>query len=254
MNNTTEIVSFLNRELRQADFKDSSLNGLQFEGTEKIEKIAVSVDAGLAIIEEAVQAKAQMLIVHHGVFWGQAAAITGPHKNLVKTVLDAGLNLFAAHLPLDSHMTYGNNIRLAEILELTNATAAFLYNGNTIGCIADNSKKKELNELVSELEKLPGKAPITTLPFGPTVPKRIGIISGAGATHEFLSDENVTEFDTFITGEPRQSAYHFARERSMNMIFAGHYRTETLGVCELGKAIEAKFGIPWEFIDHPTGI
>lgn len=247
----SDITKLLDAELRIDEFEDSSLNGLQVEGSPTVTSIAVAVDAGELTIENAIAAKAQLLIVHHGLFWGQAQAITGSRHRIIKQLLDNGLNLYAAHLPLDAHMTLGNNFALAAHLELKEITAAFHYRKSAIGCLA-NGNNKPLQSYVTSLETLPGNSPILLLPFGPQIPKRIGIVSGAAMDH--LREWKDLGFDTFITGEPRQSAYHFARENRLNVICAGHYRSETLGVQNLGKLLLEKFNTPWNFIDVPTGI
>ena len=246
-----EIVSFLNRELRVSDFADSSLNGLQVEGSETISKVAVAVDAGQAVIEAAVKTGAQALIVHHGLFWGKPLAITGAHRRAVSTLLENRLSLLTYHLPLDAHVEWGNNFALGKILGLQHLQSAFPYHGNNIGCIGESSQT--VSQLAATLGSLDGA---TTGPqvlnFGPSPSRRIGIISGAGA--DALYELPRLGIDTFITGEPRQFAYHFARDNALNVIFAGHYATETLGVKELGKALTLKFNTEWEFINLPTGI
>ncbi len=253
----TEIVGYLNSSLRITEFADSSLNGLQVEGAATIQKVAVSVDAGQAVVQAAAKAGAQALIVHHGLFWSKPLAITGPHRETVSTLLQSQLNLLAYHLPLDAHAAWGNNFSLGRLLKLTNLQAAFPYRGSNIGCTgelaSDGANKQTVEQLAEVLANLEGALkPPLTLAFGPKFPERIGIVSGAGA--DALYELPPLGIDTFITGEPRQFAYHFARENKLNVIFAGHYATETLGVIELGKALEKEFKTQWEFINLPTGI
>lgn len=252
----TEINRFIAESLEFDRFEeaDTSLNGLQVEGNSEVTRIAAAVDAGIAVIEGARAAGADLLLVHHGVFWGKPVAIVGAHREAVSLLLNAGMSLLAAHLPLDAHPAFGNNFSLGRLLELESLCACAEYHGCNIGVRGINTKLLKLDYIVERLAKLSGapESPAVILPFGPQVPERIEIVSGAGA--EVLREYAAEGFDTLITGEPRQFAYHFAREHRLNVIFAGHYATETLGVQNLAQAIADKFSITWQFIDHPTGI
>lgn len=248
-----DITRFLSATLDLRDFPDSSLNGLQVEGREQVQHVATAVDAGLAVIEEAVKNQADLLIVHHGLFWEKTFALVGPMKNLFQTLFHAELSLFAVHLPLDAHSEYGNNFVLARMLGLTNVAPFVRYQGRYIGAKGQNSSPQSLVQLRDRLMELPGADPrMLTLDFGPTCPQMVGIISGSGADALYPCVEE--GIDTLVTGEPRQFAYHFAKENKLNVIFAGHYATETVGVQELGKVLAAKFPVSWSFINHPTGI
>ncbi|MDD2942677.1 MAG: Nif3-like dinuclear metal center hexameric protein [bacterium] len=248
-----EIIHYLNANLEPDIFDDTALNGLQIEGREKIGKIAVAVDAGKAVIEEAIRRNADMLIVHHGIFWGKSQSITGGFKEKLSLCLNAGLNLAAWHLPLDAHLSWGNNIALARLIGLANPTPCFPYCGKEIGICGENLSGATLDTILTSLGTLPGASvKIHHLPFGPTEPKKIAIVSGGGANA--LYEAHGIGIDTLITGEPKQACYHYAAEEHLNVVFAGHYATETLGVCEVGKALAAEFGLSWEFIDMPTGI
>ena len=127
-----------------------------------------------------------------------------------------------------------------------------LRKGQAIGCRGVNARALSRAHFEKRLSGLTGAGPVLTLPFGPDVPRAVGIVTGSGADALYQAEQN--GIDTLITGEPRQFAYHFARERSLNVLFAGHYATETLGVRELGKALAGKFGMRELFLDHPTGI
>lgn len=253
MAKTSDILDYLDSELKFSDFSDASLNGLQVAGSDQVRSIAVSVDAGLSVIERAAEIKADLLLVHHGLFWGKPTPIVGARRRALKSLLTANLNLVAIHLPLDAHLTLGNNAVLAKKLELTNIAPAAPYNGKPIGIIADNSSNLNCQQISSNLSQLSGAvAGFVQLKFGPDTPKRICIVTGSGADQLYnFSSEN---FDTLISGEPKQFAYHFCKENSLNAFFPGHYATETLGVIALAKEIEKKFSVPWTFIDEPTGI
>ncbi len=247
-----KIVSLLNLNLAPERFSDASLNGLQIEGTTKIEKVALAVDGCLESVELAIQKKAQLLIVHHGLFWGSPLALTGSHQKLVKVALEAGLNLYASHLPLDAHPDLGNNFQLAKSMGFKNLSQAFEYKGQLLGCLIENSEGKRTEDIQLELAKLDGASVSTTLDFGPREPKKILVVTGSAADSLYQA-ENLG-FDTLITGEPKQFAYHFCKERSLNAFFAGHYATETLGVKAVGKLLSEEFGVESEFLNIPTGI
>lgn len=251
--NLTQITDFLDRELSIADFPDSSLNGLQFEGTQDVKVIGAAVDAGHSVFTAAAQAKVDFLIVHHGLFWETPFCITGEMKEKFSTLFRSNINLYAAHLPLDAHPQYGNNFSLARMLFLESLKPCFAYRSKNIGCMGNNDKKQTLQDMTKTLKQLPGANPqMLMLNFGPAVPEVVGILSGSGA--DVLATCKKQGIDTLITGEPRQFAYHVAKEQKLNAIFAGHYATETLGVQELAKAVAKNFDLKWLFLDEPTGI
>ena len=226
---------------------------MQLEGNHSVSTIASSVDSGLSIIKNAAEQNADLLLVHHGMFWGLPLAITDSHKEIVKTLIDSNLSLVAQHLPLDASEKYGNNYSLARLLELENLSPAAFYKGKAIGCIGENSKNNPFAFFVNTLkQKLEGIGSFSSLDFGPKVPEKICIVSGSAADqlHQYKEEG----FDTFITGEPKQFAYHFCKDNGINAIFAGHYATETLGVKNIAEATAKKFNLKHVFINHPTGI
>ncbi len=248
-----EILAYIAQEFEIPGFPDSSVNGLQVEGKAEITRVAVAVDAAFAVAEDAIKQKAELLIVHHGLFWAGSIPVTGSHQRLLSLMLGAELNLVAIHLPLDAHATLGNNFGLAKFLELAEVKPAAPYNGRNIGCIGRNVRKQKFSEICDTLALLPGAStPVFNLAFGPSIPERICVVSGAAVDtmYRFKDDG----FDTLITGEPRQNAYHFAKENKLNIICAGHYATETIGVRALGAELEKRFKVESVFVDHPTGI
>ncbi len=260
-----EIISYLEAKLDLTRFEDSSLNGLQIEGSPEVTKLAVAVDASYELVTAAKDCGANFVLVHHGLFWQKVLPITGPLKKTVETCFQAGINLFAAHLPLDANEELGNNFGLARDLQLEKLEAAFEYRGHVIGCIGENLASLPLDAFTHYLEKLPGthaaltsrsaaasSGRVLALPFGPQTPRRVGVVSGAGA--DALEGWEKYGIDTLITGEPRQWVYHFAKERRLNVLFGGHYATETVGVINVAKAVSEQFSLAWEFIDIPTGI
>lgn len=246
-----DVCAFLETTLDLKAFEDSSDNGLQIEGVSEILRIGLAVDACQSAALEAKKRKCEFLLVHHGLLWSKSVRLTGANLAIFKAFLDARLSLFAAHLPLDAHERYGNNFALAGQLGLTDLGSAVEHRGRKIGCIGTNAKKQPLEYFAKRLEELPG-AVMKVFPFGPPVPRRVCVVSG-GAAGEVGKYEQ-EGFDTFISGEPSQFTYHFAKDHEVNIIFAGHYATETVGVQKLGEALAAKFKVETTFIDLPTGI
>jgi dinuclear metal center YbgI/SA1388 family protein len=245
------IVSFLDYELRTRDIKDVSCNGLQVEGDQTITKIGFAVDACMESYRKAAEQGCQMLIVHHGIIWDGLKSITAGTYEHVKYLIDNGLNLYASHLPLDLHPTFGNNACLASIVGLKKLKPFGLYKGINIGFEGEFTESKPLEKIVNFLcEKL--SAQCTVLPFGSPDIKRAAIVSGGAA--EELSEAIYKGVDLYITGESSHQNYHAALEARINVIYCGHYHSETTGVKALAALISEKFGTETVFIDIPTEI
>lgn len=230
---------------------DSSLNGLQVEGGPHVRALAFAVDTSLETIRMCRENGANMLIVHHGLFWGKPLAITGSHRSRVKTLLDDGISLYAAHLPLDFHPVLGHNAMLAVKLGLQSTGPLAVEKGLPIGLIASASQAFERNDFIARLDSLL-ETHSQVLPFGPDTIEHIGICSGGGA--KMLTEPLSRRIDTFITGEASHTIYHFAREWGVNVIFAGHYATETPGLKALSDHLSARFSLAVSFLDAPTGL
>lgn len=252
MASRNEIIRYLDDRYDIGSFRDYSNNGLQVEGREECNVIGAAVDAGSAVIERAIERKVDLLLVHHGVFWGKAVPVVGAFRNKLKLLFDSGMSLYAIHLPLDAHPEDGNNVLLANALGLRSVQLAFPHEGRDIGLIADNPGGKSIEELNDTCRQFAGSGPVLTLPFGPKIPQRIAVVTGAGADAIFRASEY--SFDTLVTGEPKQAAYHYAQEHGLNLIAAGHYATETFGVRRVVERVQEAFGVTTVFVDHPTGI
>ena len=243
------LVSFLDRELSVASIDDHSRNGLQVQGTQKIGRVALAVDACLDAYEAAAAKGCQLIIAHHGMIWGGIPYVTRETFLQLKFLFDKGINLYAAHLPLDLHAKLGNNARLAGMVGARLLKPFGLYKGTTIGYEGTLSKPITLAALSKRLEKLLGGTNVI-LPFGPGTIRRIGIVSGSASD---IIDEAIRKgLDCYITGEPKHAHHHLAREAGLNVIYCGHYFSEKPGVIAVGRLIEKKFGIPCGFIDIPT--
>jgi len=250
---TRDLVSWFGNllDLDSINIRDYALNGLQVGDVNgEIRKVCFSVDACLASFERAVAAEAQMLFVHHGLFWGQEMTITGNHYHHIKYLLDKGLSLYASHLPLDLHPVYGNNAGLADKLGLINRAPFGMLKGTAVGVRGELLKAKTLGEIRDIM--YPGENNLTMFPFGPGKIRTVGIISGGAARDvQQAIDQGL---DLYITGEPLHQIYHQCQESAINVLFGGHYLTETTGVSQVMKALADETKLETEFIHIPTGL
>jgi dinuclear metal center YbgI/SA1388 family protein len=234
---------------RETGDYDGAANGLQVENSGAVTKIAAAVDASLATIKLAIVAKADLLIVHHGLFWTSRQPWTGKNYELLRLLVENNLSIYSSHLPLDAHPKLGNNAQLCAALGLKNLKPFFLTHGQTIGFRSQT--KISRNELAEKLERATGAKP-KIIPGGKNICKKIGVITGgAGGDLKLAASEGV---DTFITGEGPHWTYALAEELGLNVFYGGHYATETFGVKALAAELSKKFRVSWEFLDHPTGL
>ena len=242
-----EIVSYQNDLLRITEFDDypNALNGLHLQNSGIVTKIAVAVDACEPVLEMAVSAGADLLIVHHGLLWGGLQTLIGPFYRKVKLAMANNIAIYSAHLPLDAHPRYGNNALLCDALGFSGARRTFLQ----IVFQVDVQIGRDL--LRENLERAVG-GKVRLAPGGPAVSRRVGVVTGgAGGEVAKAAAEGV---DTFITGEGPHWSFIAAEELGINLFYAGHYATEVFGVQALGRLLHTKFELPWRFLDHPTGL
>lgn len=247
-----EITEALDDYLRVDRVPDypGAMNGLQVEGRSPIERVAAATDAALATIEAAVEREAQLLLVHHGLFWGDPRPVTGPTYRRFRALFDADMAVYSAHLPLDVHDEVGNNVLLADALELPVEGRFGTYedlDGLGVWSAVDVSR----DALVDRVVEACGGSP-TVIPGGPSHVRRVGVVTGGADS--MLGAANAAGLDTFITGEGKHHTYHEALELGLNVIYAGHYATETLGVRALAAWLGDRFGVDHVFLDHPTGL
>jgi dinuclear metal center YbgI/SA1388 family protein len=246
-----KIVEHCDKILRTREIGDydGALNGLQMENSGAITKIAAAVDASLATIKLAAAAKANLLIVHHGIFWSQRQPWTGKNYELLKLCVENDLAIYSSHLPLDAHPRLGNNAQLCAVLGLKNLKPFFTSHGQTIGF--KSRTKISRDDLAKKLERATGVKP-KIIPGGKNICEKIGVVTGgAGGDLKIAAAEGV---DTFITGEGPHWTFALAEELGLNVFYGGHYATETFGVQALAAELSKKFRVPWEFLDHPTGL
>lgn len=251
MTRLAEIVGFLERELSTSSIPDypAAMNGLQLENSGRIERIVAAVDASLPVIKAVAAGPPGLLIVHHGLFWQGAQRLTGPVLRKWKTAIDADLAIYSSHIPLDVHPLWGNNAGLAEAIGLADPLPFFDFKGISLGLRGIWSGSRE--DLVTRLRDLL-QSPVHLCPGGDRQVASVGIITGgAGSEIAKVAAEGVS---TFITGEGPHWSYPLAEELGVNLIYAGHYATETIGVKLLAAELSRRFQLPWEFHDHPTGL
>ena len=246
-----EVVSCCERLLRTDQVQDyeRAVNGLQVENGGTVTRIAAAVDATLTTVRLAVAAKAALLLVHHGLFWGPAHPWTGKRYELIRCLIEHNLAVYSSHLPLDAHARLGNNAQLCTALGLKKLRPFFFDHGLFIGfqAVARISRA----DLAGRLQRATEAKPLL-IPGGPPICRRIGVVSGgAGGDLQKAADEGV---DTFVTGEGPHWTYGMAEDLGLNVLYGGHYATETFGVKALAEHLSDRYELPWTFLDYPTGL
>ena len=244
-------VAYLDRYLRTAEVQDyaGAWNGLQVENSGEITKIGAAVDACETVLMEAAARGVSLLLVHHGLFWPGVQPVTGAFYRKMRLAIGYDMAIYSSHLPLDLHPVVGNNALLCRALGFKKCTPFFTAKGQSIGL--QTRAAMSLHELARRLERVLGSAPHIS-PGGPAKTARIGVVTGgAGGEVALAAAEGV---DTFITGEGPHHSYTLAEELGVNVFYSGHYATETFGVQALAAHLAKRLRVPWEFIDHPTGI
>lgn len=229
-----------------------ALNGLQLGNSGEVSKLAAAVDMCEATARMAVEQRADCLLVHHGLFWGGLRPLVGPAYRRVAALIKGNVALYAAHLPLDRHPEVGNNCVLARLLGITVRGEFGSYHGAPIGFWGEYDGTRD--ELSRSLATALGTAAAQPrlLPFGPERVQRVGVVTGAGGS--LIPQAAAAGLDTYVTGEGQHWTFFDAEELHMNVIYAGHYATETVGVKALAAHVSQKFDVPWVFLDHPTGL
>ncbi len=245
------LLHFLDETFDVSGFPDypNALNGLQVEGPGTVKRLAVAVDASEVTILAAVEREADLLLVHHGIFWDGFTAITGPRYRKVRALLAGGTGLYGLHLPLDAHPAYGNCALLTRAMQLAPDGPFGDFQGRKIGWTAAADLHRE--ELKIRLTAAVGGAP-RLIPGGPENVRRLAVVTGGAASS--LREAAAAGVDALITGEGAHHHFHEAMELGMNLYLAGHYATETFGVKAVGELLAARFGLEWTFLDFPTGL
>lgn len=244
------IVDYLDGYLHTKAVTDypGAHNGLQLENSGAVTRLGAAVDACEPVLALAAERGVTLLLVHHGLLWTPQPFVGAMYRK-VKTALAGDMAVYSSHLPLDLHPVVGNNAQLCAALGFKRCDPFFMAKGQRIGLRTTASLT--LEELARRLERALGGAP-HLCPGGPARTKRIGVVTGgAGGEVALAAAEGI---DTFITGEGPHHSYPLAEELGVNVFYGGHYATETFGVKALTAHLARRFRVPWEFIDHPTGL
>ena len=236
--------NYLNALLQPERFSDYCPNGLQIEGKPEINKIVTGVTASMALLQAALQANADAVLVHHGYFWrGDTLPITGIKKHRIQFLLQHDINLFAYHLPLDMHPELGNNVMLAKQLEL--AVTSWAGEKDMLA-LAELNPPQTLQAFAAYIEaKLKRKPQVIGAENKPV--QKIAICTGAA--QGYIEQALATGADVYISGEISEQTVHVVRESGMSYISAGHHATERYGIQALGEHLAQKFNLKHEFID-----
>lgn len=241
-----QIVRLLNRELDIRGIADQSRNGLQLRASENVSLVGLATDSSMDSFRRAAKLGCQMLIVHHGLVWKGQKDTTGLKRKRMLFLKKNHISLYAAHLPLDKSRKYGHN---TYIFRLLGAKPKGIF--GHVGYMGDLDRPRSLRSIAREIDgKLGTKSRVWG--FGKSTVKRIAVVSGAGGS--FIPDAINKKVDLLITGEAFSWSYYDAKEGGLNVILAGHYKTETSGVKALGMLLEKRLGIKSVFIDLPTGL
>lgn len=248
-----EIVTFLNEYLNIDNYEDRyCLNGLQVEASQVVKRVSVAVDPSLRVIEEAAQ-KSSLLITHHGLIshYTSPLPLTGVTSEKLRLLFKGSCSLYCAHLPLDGHMEVGNSCMIADALGLRSRES--FANLGMIGTFAAPRERADIAEIIRELIlDSDSFIQIKNWEFGDSEISRVAILTGAGAS--FMEDAINAGADLLITGEAKHHEFYAAREAGMNVILMGHYASEVGGVIALGKLLEHKYGVEYDFINDPSGV
>jgi dinuclear metal center YbgI/SA1388 family protein len=248
-----DIIEELDRLLQAQRFEDYGPNGLQVPGAAQVETIATGVSANLELFELAAAERAQLLIVHHGLFWGAGPGpIDAQLKHRLKILFDSDIGLAAYHLPLDAHAELGNNALLARALGAQELEPFALHRGEPIGFIATlPGDGLPAGDLFARVQQITAREPLV-FEAGPERVRSVAIVSGGGS--DYLADAAAAGADALLTGEPTERVMAQAHELQMHYIAAGHYATETFGVKALGDYLSGRFDVRHVFLDVPNPI
>jgi dinuclear metal center YbgI/SA1388 family protein len=242
-----ELISYCDDLLEMDRFRDYCPNGLQVEGKQQINKIVTGVTASQALIDAAIEADADALLVHHGYFWkGEDARVVGLKKQRIASLLNADISLIAYHLPLDAHPVYGNNVQLAQLLDIS--VEGRLQEGTdpAIGLYGRLNQPMSGKAFANHIAKVLQRTPLHI----ETMAQEISTVAWCtGAAQGYIEQAVELGVDAYITGEVSESTVHIARETGIHFYAAGHHATERYGVKALGEHLAADFGLDQQFID-----
>jgi len=245
------LVQYLDDFLQVRDTHDApdALNGLQVSNRGEVTRVAAAVDLCHATVQLAAAQGANLLLVHHGLFWGGLRPLAGSMYRRVAGLVEHDIAVYASHLPLDRHPDVGNNAILARRLEVAVRGSFGVSDAQTIGVWGELELPRDA--FAARLADVLGTR-ARALAFGPDRVRRVGIVTGAGGS--LIGQAAAAGLDTYVTGEGAHWTYFDAEELRLNVYYGGHYLTETFGVRALAEHIGERFSLPWTFLDHPTGL
>ncbi|MBD0290369.1 MAG: Nif3-like dinuclear metal center hexameric protein [Thermoleophilia bacterium] len=242
-----EITAFADELLEVASYPDYGPIGLQVAGAEDVSRIACGVSASRELFQRAAERRAQMVIVHHGLFWDRDSRVVDAlMRERLRALFDADLSLVAYHLALDAHPEIGNNANLARELGVQRERRFA-----EVGWGGRLEEPLPIAELEERIAHVVGRAPLV-FPCGPDEVRSVAICSGGAARH--LGDAVAGKYDCFVTGEAAEPTKHAAEEAGIHFVAAGHYATETSGVQALAARLAQEFGVEWEFVALPNPV
>jgi dinuclear metal center YbgI/SA1388 family protein len=252
-----ELARYLDTELRTSDVPDydAALNGLQLANDGNVTRVAAAVDFSGTTVAAALRDKADLLIVHHGMFWRGQEPLVGETYERLRAAIGGGLAVYSSHLPLDLHPELGNNVLLASELQLQTQEGFGRYSGVEIGVMGTSDLPTAI--LADRLRAYSARYDTTAVstPFSKERrTRRWAIITGAGASSATLAEARERGVDTLIVGEGAHHTAVEAIERGPVVLYGGHYATETLGVRAVAARVGARFDVPWTFLNVPTGL
>jgi dinuclear metal center YbgI/SA1388 family protein len=252
-----EIAEYADEFLQTKNTPDypHALNGLQLENRSGITGIAAAVDFSTRTIKGAIAKSANLLVVHHGMFWEGSQHLTGPIYSRLRLLQENDIAVYSSHLPLDRHPTLGNNVLLARQLGLDPSGLFARFEGISVGVSGESDL--ETAALAERAQRFANSydSELRTTPFEKNRrTKRWAICSGAGASAETLAEAREMKIDTLIVGEGPHWTAVFAEENDLTILYAGHYATETLGVRALADHLGERFALPSSFVNAPTGL
>jgi len=252
VNRRDELIGFLDDLLESPGRPDYGPNGLQVPGAEEVELVVTGVSAHRELFEQAAAAGAQLVLCHHGIFWGESAGpVTEQLKARLKLLFDNDMSLAAYHLPLDAHPEVGNNALICEGLGLERETAFGEARGAPIGWVGKAPGGVSIGELVERSTALFGSPPLV-FDSGPAEIRRVGIVSGGGSS--ILDEAIALGLDAFVTGEPTEHVMADAREGGIHFLAGGHYASETFGIRRLGELLAERFDVEHRFVEIPNPV
>jgi dinuclear metal center YbgI/SA1388 family protein len=249
----SDILAELDRLLAPERFDDYCVNGLQVPGPELVSTLATGVSANAQLFELAAVERAELLVVHHGLFWGSGVRTLDPLlKHRLQLLFDANMALAAYHLPLDAHQRLGNNALIAQALEASELEPFAHHHGQQVGFIARlPGDGLEAQELFARVHTLTAREPLV-FEYGPALVRRVAIVSGGGA--DYTADAAAAGAQALLTGEVSERTMAQAHECGVHVIAAGHHATETFGVRRVGEHLAERFQLRHIFLDVPNPV